>query len=418
MSFEMCQQPNDHSRSRSDTTFKDPPIKGSVVSSIKGLLGTITLVILLISVSLASGVSMILIPGESLIAIKVLTTQALIVALAYQLTLISLLHNMFKEKLHPVSLALLILTAVLSIIGAVGSKTYLVVVGFYEGLDIQLDQSLLLAFAFQAIVSVLPYSAVPGAEGQRSIWGMKLAAFAVVLLPMLQFFFELVFGSFFMSLDILLYLKLLICFAYPIGVGLFKSSVDSKDYSGISQDRFETEDLFEFYSFMTASLPFRYISFSYSNWFGYLQHLGIKFVYKGFMHVLLPIFSIQIFAFKNRCRKQPQPSLDATYYIPGQKLPGTYADFIAQIQRNLCFHQFSDILDIGLLIVITSVSYVVTPIQMQKGYATVLTQEFFLALTYQLLGDVALEVVFTLFAYAMIKTKYPFLYTPFSVTCK
>jgi hypothetical protein len=330
----------------------------------------------------------------------------------------SLLHYMFKEKLQPTSSVLLIITAVISVLGAVGSKAYLVVLGFFEALDIKLDQTLIVAFAFQVLVSVLPYSAISGDEEQRSTWKMKLAAFAVLLLPMLQFFFELIFGNFIVLLDIKIYFRLLICFFYPVGVGLFKSSVDCKDYSGISKDRFETEELFEFYSFLTAALPFRYIYFSFNNWLAYSEHLAIKFVYKVSMHILVPYFSTQIFAFKNRYRGQPQSSPDAIYYVPGQKLPGKYADFIEQIQRNLCFHQFNDILDTGLLIVIMSVSYFVTSIQLQKGFAALLDEGFYLLLLYQFVGDLALEVAFTLIVYALIKTRYPFMYAPFSVTCK
>mmetsp|Transcript_32923 Transcript_32923/g.57677 ORF Transcript_32923/g.57677 Transcript_32923/m.57677 type:complete len:275 (-) Transcript_32923:1193-2017(-) len=227
----------------------------------------------------------------------------------------------------------------------------------------------------------------------------------VLLIPILQFFFELIFGTFFVVLDISLYLKILICFVYPVFIGFFKSTADK-----LADGRFETEELFEFYSFLLAALPFRYIYFSFDSWLAYIEHLGVKYIYKIFMHILVPYYSESINLFKAKLKKsKAETGPDCIYYIPGQKEPGTYPEFIEKIQKNLSFHQFNDIFDTALLIFVMSVSYL-----LDQGFAAMLSEDFYLTLLYQFSTDLVMELAFCVLAYSIIKRKYKIHYSPFN----
>jgi len=86
---------------------------------------TFVVVFLLLSIvlSLASGISMIVIPStDNLFAIKVLLNKAFIVALSCELTMVGLLMHMFRGKLRVTSKALRVMCSLLSIFVSTSSK--------------------------------------------------------------------------------------------------------------------------------------------------------------------------------------------------------------------------------------------------------------------------------------------------------
>lgn len=324
---------------------------------------------------------------------------------------------MFHEKLTVTSISLRAIFSVISVLISTSSKISSVIVAFFH-FNIKLDQILLLSFASQIVISTLPYSSQNISKSFN--FKLKLSAMALVLIPVAQFFFELVFGTFFVMLEINLYWKLLICYLYPFFIGLFKASADSNFHIEIADSRFETEELFEFYSFLTAALPFRYIYFSFSDWLAFMQSSAVKFSYKLVMHILMPLYSVNINSFKQKlpkCKKN-ETSQEHIYFIPGQNLPGKYSEFIEQIQLNFTFHQFNDIFDTAALIVLMTTSYFVRAIQLGQGFASEMEESFYFTLLFQFSLDLVLEIIFCVVAYQIVKRRYTQNYSPISVSDK
>mmetsp|Transcript_20084 Transcript_20084/g.37304 ORF Transcript_20084/g.37304 Transcript_20084/m.37304 type:complete len:212 (-) Transcript_20084:188-823(-) len=167
--------------------------------------------------------------------------------------------------------------------------------------------------------------------------------------------------------------------------------------------------LFEFYSFLLAALPFRIIYFQLKSWLEFLQLLGIKFLYKTLVHFMVPKWSQSINKLKCKCKKiEVDP--DRPYFAIGEKEPLVFSRFMTNIASKLAFHQFNDTFDTVLILILMSISYGAA-----TGVAKDLDAESFLRLFVQFIVELFIEITFTICAIAYISKLYPGSYHPLKV---
>lgn len=121
------------------------------------------------------------------------------------------------------------------------------------------------------------------------------------------------------------------------------------------------QNLFEFYSFLLAAVPFRFIYFIANSWLSFLEVISIKFIYKGFMHILAPIWSKPINQIKCKLKKL-ELNAGKPYFAIGESEPLSYENFMTRIASKFAFQQFNDIFDIVIILVLMSLSYGVSSI--------------------------------------------------------
>mmetsp|Transcript_20069 Transcript_20069/g.37280 ORF Transcript_20069/g.37280 Transcript_20069/m.37280 type:complete len:436 (-) Transcript_20069:188-1495(-) len=337
-------------------------------------------------VSTLSGVSMLLIPAKDYLRdIKVFA-----VVVVFQACLESLAYHLMNDK-GVWKIQWSIAASVVSASAGTG-----VVVGLVRGAELTTYGSLFIGFGVQVFITMLFTEANP-----CHLFKYKLASTLSLLMPPLQLLASNLFGDFLASLDIEVHLKLLICLSYPLLIGLFKT--------GEARLMVKNEDLaqlFEFYSFLLAALPFRFLYFQLTSWLEYLQLLVIKFLYKTLVHFMVPKWSKSINKLKCKCKKS-EVDPDRPYFAIGEKEPLVFSRFMSNIASKLAFHQFNDTFDIVMVLILMSISYGAA-----TGVAKDLDAESFLRLFVQFIVELFIEITFTICAIAYVSKLYPDSYHP------
>mmetsp|Transcript_20080 Transcript_20080/g.37298 ORF Transcript_20080/g.37298 Transcript_20080/m.37298 type:complete len:441 (-) Transcript_20080:188-1510(-) len=350
-------------------------------------------------VSTLSGVSMLLIPAKDYLRdIKVFA-----VVVVFQACLESLAYHLMNDK-GVWKIQWSIAASVVSASAGTGGNCYPVVVGLVRGAELTTYGSLFIGFGVQVFITMLFTEANP-----CHLFKYKLASTLSLLMPPLQLLASNLFGDFLASLDIEVHLKLLICLSYPLLIGLFKT--------GEARLMVKNEDLaqlFEFYSFLLAALPFRILYFKLKSWLAYLQLLGIKFTYKTLVHFMAPKWSQSIN--KLKCKfKRVEVDPDRPYFAIGVKEPLIFSRFMSKIASKLAFHQFNDTFDIVMILILMSISYGVRATQAATGIAKDLDADNFLRLFVQFIIELLLEIIFTFCAINHVSKLYPDSYHPLKV---
>mmetsp|Transcript_20064 Transcript_20064/g.37273 ORF Transcript_20064/g.37273 Transcript_20064/m.37273 type:complete len:446 (-) Transcript_20064:188-1525(-) len=357
-------------------------------------------ILILLAVSLVvstlSGVFMLLIPaGDYLRDIKVF-----VVVVLFQACLEILAYHLMSDK-GVWRIFCSIAASVLSVCVGTGGNYHPVVVAMVRGAEVTIYGSLFIGFSVQVFMTIPFTEANP-----CHLFKYKLAATLSLLIPPLQYLTSNLFGDFLASLDIEVHLKLLICLSYPLLIGLFKT--------GEARLMVKNEDLaqlFEFYSFLLAALPFRFLYFQLTSWLEYLQLLVIKFLYKTLVHFMVPKWSKSINKLKCKCKKS-EVDPDRPYFAIGEKEPLVFSRFMTNIASKLAFHQFNDTFDIVMVLILMSISYGVSAIQAATGVAKDLDAESFLRLFVQFIVELFIEITFTICAIAYVSKLYPDSYHP------
>jgi hypothetical protein len=245
---------------------------------------------------------------------------------------------------------------------------------------------------------------------------VKFVAILGVALPSLQFFCSMLFANLQSTWDISQYLRLLTCFLYPLGIGLFKSLGDSNPKAELVDKNFETSALFELNSFLLAALPFRLLYFTLDSWLAVLEVFTIKFLYKLFTHALVPTWSLSIQQFKCKVTKKPVDP-DKSFYVLGKGQPSDFNDFISGISAKFAFQQFNDILDIVSVALLVCLSFVVNIIQTKTGIAADISQDKLGTILLQCVVELWLEFQLTAAVLWLVTRKYLGDYKPMRVAC-
>ena len=103
----------------------------------------------------------------------------------------------------------------------------------------------------------------------------KIKSAIILVIPALQLYFSAIFAEGFFEMDVEETAKTLICVVYPIGVVIFKSTMERLD-----EDVFDVGDLLECYSLVLADLPYRTLYFDITTWSAAIILFTIKFIYK------------------------------------------------------------------------------------------------------------------------------------------
>jgi hypothetical protein len=294
--------------------------------------------------SIVSGVAMLLIPAE----LYLTDFKIVCVVVMFQCNTSSMACFILKPK-GLWSSAFAAASAVLSVVVSAVGNSYPVILSLLRAAYITTYISLFIGFALQVILTVL-------LTEKSLLNSVKIKLRAMVGVLATPLLFSMVFANIIRAAEFPMHLELLLCFLYPVCIGVFKAVGESEVYTECTQADRAVKGLFELYSFLLAALPYRFIYFSLSTWLECLQLIATKFTYKVVAHVLVPVWSLQINALKCRLqKKQVQPM--QPYFALGKPAGVSYSEFISTVSEKFVYLQFNDAFDIVSIPVLTVVSY-------------------------------------------------------------
>lgn len=169
-------------------------------------------------VSTLSGVAMIVVPADR----HLLEAKIFAVVVLFQANLICLSYHLLNSQ-NAWSAQSSITSSVISSVFGTGGSLYVVVVALVRT-GYTTYVSLFVGYSIQGIITLLFTQKNPCNKFKA-----KTSVLVALQIPPLQFLFSMFFGNFLSSLDIEVHLKLLVCFVYPLCIGVFKKTAEREN---------------------------------------------------------------------------------------------------------------------------------------------------------------------------------------------
>ena len=147
--------------------------------------------------------------------------------------------------------------------------------GLVLAFDMALNDAVMFAISL-AMMIIGAIQVVFTAVGKEGITGrMKVRALGIVLMPPIQLYFSVWFATGYAVYEMDHRVLGVICFAYPIVVGLLKTVMLKFDYKVFDQSK-----MIEFFSLILADLPYRFMYIATADWISGIVLILVKQLYK------------------------------------------------------------------------------------------------------------------------------------------